>query len=168
MPVRAQLAPCKCMWIKLYRAYSFLRIRSTINGSCPTNKGFAESMFNLVISAPESTIDSPTPVSPESVEISTMTATLGLNPTRSTADMGRASCGVELGRTKQFVKQVERYRGVTFRGLWWHDDLFGASGLVERRRLHFEKLDRIRDLKDEIEDAGIAVEMLSGQLARLA
>jgi D-serine deaminase-like pyridoxal phosphate-dependent protein len=76
--------------------------------------------------------------------------------------MGRASCGVELGRTKQFVKQVERYRGVTFRGLWWHDDLFGARGLVERRRLHFEKLDRIRDLKDEIEDAGIAVEMLSG------
>jgi D-serine deaminase-like pyridoxal phosphate-dependent protein len=76
--------------------------------------------------------------------------------------MGRATCGVELEKTKQFAKQVEKYRGVIFKGLWWHEDLFGARSLDERRRVHFELLDRIRALKDEIEDAGMAVQMLSG------
>jgi D-serine deaminase-like pyridoxal phosphate-dependent protein len=75
--------------------------------------------------------------------------------------MGRGTCGVELEKTKQFVKKVEGYRGVVFRGLWWHEPIF-ARKVDERRRVEFQLLDRIRALKDEIEDAGITVEMLSG------
>jgi len=75
--------------------------------------------------------------------------------------MGPGSCGVELEKTKQLVKEIEKHQGVLFRGLWWHEFAF-AKDLSERRKAEFELLDKIRKVKDEIEDAGTAVEMLSG------
>jgi 3-hydroxy-D-aspartate aldolase len=74
---------------------------------------------------------------------------------------GKMSCGVEFDKTKSFVKEIARFRGVNFKGLWYHGKESAIKTFAERRRLHFETLDRIARLKDEIEDTGIAVEMLS-------
>jgi len=77
--------------------------------------------------------------------------------------MGVESCGVEIAEAKSFVKEITKYRGVNFRGLWWHQgSLAEIRSWKERRKAHFETLDKIAELKDEIEDAGIDVEMLSG------
>jgi len=77
--------------------------------------------------------------------------------------MGTASCGVEIKEAKSFVKEIIKYRGVNFRGLWWHQgSLAKIRSWKERRKAHFETLDKVAELKDEIEDAGINVEMLSG------
>jgi len=77
--------------------------------------------------------------------------------------MGAASCGVEIEEAKSFVEEIMKYRGVNFRGLWWHQgSLAHIRNWEERRKLHFKTLDKVAELKDEIEDAGINVEMLSG------
>jgi len=77
--------------------------------------------------------------------------------------MGRGSCGVEIANVKSFVKEIMKYRGVNFRGLWWHQGSLAQMRSWEaRRKAHFKTLDRVAELKDEIEDAGINVEMLSG------
>jgi len=75
--------------------------------------------------------------------------------------MGTGSSGVELEKTKQFVKEVAKHSGVVFRGLWWHEFVF-ASEVDERKKSEFELLNKIRGIKVEIEDAGTTVEMLSG------
>jgi D-serine deaminase-like pyridoxal phosphate-dependent protein len=77
--------------------------------------------------------------------------------------MGRGSAGVQLDKTKAFVKEMHKFRGVNFRGLWWHEGaLAGVKSFEERRRLEFEIMEQIVRVRDEIEDAGISVEMLSG------
>jgi len=77
--------------------------------------------------------------------------------------MGDETCGVEIKEAKSFVKEIMKYRGVNFRGLWWHQgSLAEIKSWEERRKAHFETLDKIAELKDEIEDAGIDVELLSG------
>ncbi len=77
--------------------------------------------------------------------------------------MGATSCGVEIGETKSFVKEIVKFRGLNFRGLWWHQGALGSiRSWEERRKAHFETLDKVATLKNEIEDAGINVEMLSG------
>jgi len=77
--------------------------------------------------------------------------------------MGGGSCGVEIKEAKNFVKEIMKYRGVNFRGLWWHQgSLAKIRRWEERRKAHFETLDKVAELKDEIEDAGIDVEFLSG------
>ena len=77
--------------------------------------------------------------------------------------MGTKSCGVEMSQAKSFVKEMERFRGVNFRGLWWHQGNLGdIESWEERRTAHFETLSRVATLNDELEDAGISVEMMSG------
>lgn len=77
--------------------------------------------------------------------------------------MGLGSCGVEIGEVKSFVREITKFKGVNFRGLWWHQGaLAGMKNWELRKRAHFETLDKVATLKDEIEDAGINVEMLSG------
>ena len=77
--------------------------------------------------------------------------------------MGPSSCGVEIEEAKSFVKEITKYRGVNFKGLWWHQgSLSKIRDWEERKKAHFETLDKVAELKDEIEDAGINVEMLSG------
>jgi len=77
--------------------------------------------------------------------------------------VGIESCGVEIEEAKSFVKEIVKYKGVNFRGLWWHQGfLANIRSWEERKKVHFETLDKIAELKDEIEDAGIDVEMLSG------
>lgn len=77
--------------------------------------------------------------------------------------MGKRSCGVEIGEVKSFVKDIVKFKGVSFKGLWWHQGaLGGIKNWKERRKAHFETLDKVAVLKDEIKDIGINVEMLSG------
>jgi 3-hydroxy-D-aspartate aldolase len=77
--------------------------------------------------------------------------------------MGDGSAGVQLGKAKAFVKELQRFRGVDFRGLWWHEGrLSGVKSFEERKRLDFGTMERIARIVDEIEDAGIDIEMLSG------
>jgi 3-hydroxy-D-aspartate aldolase len=77
--------------------------------------------------------------------------------------MGSRSCGVEIGEVKSFVKELVKFRGVKFRGLWWHQGaLAGMKSWKNRKKAHFETLDKVAALKDEIEDMGVDVEMLSG------
>jgi len=77
--------------------------------------------------------------------------------------MGGESCGVEIEEAKSFVKEITKHRGVNFKGLWWHQgSLAKIRSWEKRRKAHFETLDKVAALKDEIEDAGIDVEMLSG------
>lgn len=74
-----------------------------------------------------------------------------------------ASCGVEIEETRPFVKELVKFKGVNFKGLWWHHGgLSAIKSWEERKKAHFEILDRVATLKDEIEDAGINVGMLSG------
>jgi len=77
--------------------------------------------------------------------------------------MGLGSAGVELSRAKDFVLEIQKYRGVEFKGLWWHaGQLGGVQEFEKRRDMEFKILDDIVIVKDDIEDAGINVEMLSG------
>jgi hypothetical protein len=64
---------------------------------------------------------------------------------------------------KPFVKELEKIRGVNFKGLWWHDRFSDAamSDFELMRKEAFETLDNIAHLKDEIEDSGVSVEMMS-------
>ncbi|MGD0175510.1 MAG: alanine racemase [Candidatus Bathyarchaeia archaeon] len=74
---------------------------------------------------------------------------------------GRESCGVEFDNVKAFVKEIEKYRGVHFRGIWHHGEESSISKFEERKKEHFKILDRISVLKDEIEDSGTEVELVS-------
>lgn len=77
--------------------------------------------------------------------------------------MGQGTCGVEIDQTKSFVKKLEKLRGVDFQGLWWHQGaLASIANFNKRKEMHFETLDKVMTLKDEIEDAGTSIEMLSG------
>ncbi|MDA4122596.1 MAG: alanine racemase [Thaumarchaeota archaeon] len=72
------------------------------------------------------------------------------------------SAGVEPRMMKDFVREISKMKGLNFRGLWWHE-LFGIEGPAElRKKNHYAVLDTIADLKAEIEDSGIDVELLSG------
>jgi D-serine deaminase-like pyridoxal phosphate-dependent protein len=76
---------------------------------------------------------------------------------------GISGSGVEMARTKEFVKELEKLRGINFVGLWWHNGaLNGIKNWQERKSVHDKQLDEIAVLKDEIEDAGTDVRMLSG------
>ena len=74
---------------------------------------------------------------------------------------GTRSCGVDLANTKAFVKEITQFEGINFKGLWYHGKEARIKSFDERRRDHFETLEKIATLKDEIEDSGITVEMLS-------
>jgi D-serine deaminase-like pyridoxal phosphate-dependent protein len=92
---------------------------------------------------------------------------LGMNTNVNIAvelHMGSGSCGVDLEQVKSFLSKTIEYRGVNFKGLWWHEihGLVRGGTFEERRNAHFELLDKIEKLKDEIDDAGYKVEMLSG------
>lgn len=77
--------------------------------------------------------------------------------------MNPGSAGVDIREAKQFVKELLKYNGVYFRGLWWHEGhLVRIKSWLERKEREFQILDEIAILKDEIEDEGINVEMLSG------
>lgn len=77
--------------------------------------------------------------------------------------MGPTSCGVEISQAKSFVKEIVKFKGVNFKGVWWHQGaLASIRNWEERKRAHFETLDKVATLKDELEDAGITIEMLSG------
>lgn len=77
--------------------------------------------------------------------------------------MGAGSCGVEVEKAKSFVKQVVKPRGVIFNGIWWHQGSLSSIGnWDERKREHFKTLDKVSELKDNIEDGGINVPMISG------
>lgn len=77
--------------------------------------------------------------------------------------MGERSCGVEIGNVESFMRGILKFRGVNFNGLWWHQgNLAAIKEFAARRKAHFETLDKVAALKDEIEDAGTNVEMLSG------
>ena len=77
--------------------------------------------------------------------------------------MGQGTCGVEIAKTKSFVKEVEKFSGVDFKGLWWHQGaLASIENFDERKERHFETLDQVVALKDEIEDAGTSIVILSG------
>ena len=75
--------------------------------------------------------------------------------------MGDESCGVEMDDAKDFVKDIIRFKGIRFKGLWWHQSQPLPHGWEARKKKHFSTLDRVAVLKDEIEDSGINVEMLS-------
>ena len=77
--------------------------------------------------------------------------------------MGAGSCGVEIEKAESFVKQVVKIQGVLFNGIWWHQGSLGSMrSWDERKKAHFKTLDKVAELKDNVEDAGIGVPMVSG------
>ena len=79
--------------------------------------------------------------------------------------MGLGGPGIRDWETKAlpFVKEITELKGIHFKGIWWHQGGLGSIfNWEERKRAHFETLDKVATLKAEIEDAGIGVEMLSG------
>ena len=79
---------------------------------------------------------------------------------------GKGSCGVGIDDAKSFVQELAKLRGIEFKGLWLVGPEAEMKKPEERKKSHFGWLDKLAKLKDDIEDAGISVEMLSsGQLA---
>lgn len=77
--------------------------------------------------------------------------------------MSSSGCGVEIGEAKSFVRKLVNFNGVNFKGIWWHQgSLGGIRSWEERKKEHFQTLSSVARLKDELEDTGIAVEILSG------
>jgi len=74
---------------------------------------------------------------------------------------GKRSCGIEIEKTKTFVKELVKFRGLNFRGFWLLGPEAKIKSLEERKKSHFAWLDKLAELKDDVEDAGIDVEMLS-------
>jgi 3-hydroxy-D-aspartate aldolase len=74
---------------------------------------------------------------------------------------GRTSCGVESSKMKDFVKDLSAYRGVQFEGFWHHGQESNIAKFPERKVAHFNTLDEISRIKDEIEDAGTEVRFVS-------
>ena len=76
--------------------------------------------------------------------------------------LGSTSCGVELEKVKSFVKELDGFNGINFRGLWWHDANGMYPNFEERKKAHFQVLDGVASVKADIEDAGYEVEIVSG------
>ena len=74
--------------------------------------------------------------------------------------MGRRSCGVEIERAKEFVKEIAKLEGTNFKGFSWHELL--PAEFEERNLATRKLLKEIQSLKDNVEDSGIEVEFLSG------
>ncbi len=74
---------------------------------------------------------------------------------------GRESCGVGFDDAKHFVKDLAKYRGVKFKGLWHHGDESAYKKYEDRKKMHFGILSQMAILKEEIEDAGIEMELVS-------
>ncbi|MFH0849261.1 MAG: alanine racemase [archaeon] len=75
---------------------------------------------------------------------------------------GPNNCGVEIPQAASLAKEIVKLRGVHFKGLWTHQgSLGGINNWEERKKAHFETLSKIETLRDEIEDAGINIEMIS-------
>ena len=74
---------------------------------------------------------------------------------------GRGSCGVDAAKMKDFVRNLVKHRGVEFEGFWHHGQESNIIKLSERRAAHFKILDEMATLKDEIEDSGTEVRLLS-------
>jgi len=73
------------------------------------------------------------------------------------------SAGVQLREAKSLVKELTKFRGTNFRGLWWHEGrLSSIRNFEERKRMEFAILDEVARVRDEIEDMGTTVELLSG------
>lgn len=70
--------------------------------------------------------------------------------------------GVEFSKAKSFVRELVKFQGLNFLGLWEHQ---GELGEIKswnlRKEEHFRTLDKITQLKCEIEDSGIDVKMVS-------
>ncbi|MBU7013163.1 MAG: alanine racemase [Theionarchaea archaeon] len=77
--------------------------------------------------------------------------------------MGTGTCGVDIMQAKSFIEELCKIKGITFKGLWWHQgSLADIIDFEERKKAHFETLDKVAALKNEIEAAGIGVDMVSG------
>lgn len=77
--------------------------------------------------------------------------------------MGTGTCGVQIEEAQSFAKEVEKVKGVNFKGVWWHQgSLADIVDWEQRKTVHFETLDKVAVLKDEIEDSGIDCELVSG------
>jgi D-serine deaminase-like pyridoxal phosphate-dependent protein len=70
-------------------------------------------------------------------------------------------CGVPIPKMKEFVSEVSKMPGIHFRGLWWHEGLL-TGDVAQRRKDHFAFMDRVADMKDDLDRAGLEIEMLSG------
>jgi D-serine deaminase-like pyridoxal phosphate-dependent protein len=70
--------------------------------------------------------------------------------------------GVEFSEAKSLVKELTKLQGLNFVGLWEHQgELGGIKSWSRRREEHFKTLDKIVELKSEIEDLGIDVQTVS-------
>jgi D-serine deaminase-like pyridoxal phosphate-dependent protein len=77
--------------------------------------------------------------------------------------MGTGTCGVEIDEALSFIKSLVSIENIQFNGLWWHQgSLADILEWEERKEAHFTTLDRVAQLKDGLEDAGIDVPMISG------
>jgi len=74
---------------------------------------------------------------------------------------GTGSCGVKASKMKDFVKELNNHRGIEFEGFWHHGQESNIVKFSERRSAHFKTLDEMARLKDEMEDSGIEVRLLS-------
>jgi len=78
---------------------------------------------------------------------------------------GKSNSGVEVDNAKSFVQELMKLPGITFKGLWLVGPESYMKQFEDRKRSHFAWLDKLAKLKDELEDVGVNVEMLSsGQL----
>jgi 3-hydroxy-D-aspartate aldolase len=78
--------------------------------------------------------------------------------------MGKTSCGVQLSDVKSLVRDLLGLPAINFRGLWWHE-IFSSKCMKNfevRKNENFQTLDNITAVRDEIEDAGVGIEMMSG------
>jgi D-serine deaminase-like pyridoxal phosphate-dependent protein len=78
--------------------------------------------------------------------------------------MGKTSCGVQLDDAKSLVRDLQGLSGINFKGLWWHE-IFSNECMKNfemRKKDNFQTLDKIATVRDEIEDAGVSIEMMSG------
>jgi 3-hydroxy-D-aspartate aldolase len=77
--------------------------------------------------------------------------------------MGQGSCGVRIEEAARLVKELLGFPGLHFKGIWWHEGSVGAIvDWEERKRVEFRLLDRVADLKAELQRGGVEIEMLSG------
>lgn len=79
--------------------------------------------------------------------------------------MGPGSAGIRNWEKKAlpFIKKICKLKAVNFMGIWWHEgSLSSIADWNERKNAHFATMDKVADLKAQVEDAGIGVEMLSG------
>ncbi len=72
------------------------------------------------------------------------------------------SAGVEFSNAKYFVRELTKLQGINFMGLWEHQgELGGIKSWKIRRDEHFSTLDKIAQLKSDIEDMGVEVQIVS-------